>query len=124
MNELRVRGLDEGPFQAAVLDVVARIPAGHVADFGDIAEAIGYTRDAAPLVSWVIDGTSADVPWYRVTKIDGSLPARSDVHPLEQASLLGNEGVEVQPGPKVDLGRYRFKPESGRRYRGPIPSSR
>lgn len=123
MNEIRVRGLDEGPFKAAVLDVVSRIPAGRVADFGDIAEALGYSREAAPLVGWVIDGASADVPWHRVTRPDGSLPVRSDVHPLEQASLLGNEGVDVEPGPKVDLTRYRIKP-TGSRFRGPIPSDR
>lgn len=123
MNEIRVRGLDEGPFKAAVLDVVSRIPAGHVADFGDIAEALGYNREAAPLVGWVIEGASADVPWHRVTKPDGELPVRSDVHPLEQASLLGNEGIEVEPGPRVDLDKYRFRPTVSR-YRGPIHSSR
>lgn len=125
MNEIRVRGLDEGPFKAAVLEAVSRIPSGHVADFADIAEAIGYSRDAAPLVSWVIEGEIQDAPWHRVVGTDGSLPAKRGVHPIVHASLLGDEGVEVLAGPRVDLTRYRSKPSSiGIRFRGPIASSR
>lgn len=121
MNELRVRGLDEGPFRAAVLDAVTRIPKGRVADVGDIAESIGYPREAEVLVGWALEAPVPDVPWHRVLLADGSL-SRNDLRAQEQADLLSSEGVDLLPGPKVDLSRYRLKPVVPRR--GPIPSSR
>ncbi|MFN2609929.1 MAG: MGMT family protein [Actinomycetota bacterium] len=123
MNQLRARGLDEGPFRAAVFDVVSQIPAGKVADIGAIAESLGYPPDASRLVGWVIQSASPDVPWHRVTDNDGALPQRPGRHPIEQAALLGNEGIDVLPGPKVDLDRYGWKPEPSR-FRGPIVSFR
>jgi methylated-DNA-protein-cysteine methyltransferase-like protein len=123
MNQLRARGLDEGPFKAAVLDVVSQIPAGKVAEIGAIAESLGYPRNASPLVGWVIQAANSDVPWHRVTTPDGTLPERPGKHPIEQAALLGNEGIDVLPGPKVDLERYGWKPEPSR-FRGPIVSYR
>lgn len=127
MNELRVRGLSEGPFQAAVLDVVAQIPAGRVTEYGDIAEYMGYGRDASALVGWVIRGSAASgtltVPWHRVICEDGKLPEIPNKAPIEQALLLGNEGIDVLPGPRVELETYRWKPKPGS-MRGPIESQR
>lgn len=122
MNELRVRGLDEGPFRAAVLDAVTRIPKGRVADVGDIAESIGYPREAEILVGWALEAPVPDVPWHRVLLPDGSLP-HEDSRAQEQAELLSSEGIDLLPGPKVDLNRYRLKPVNPR-LRGPIPSFR
>lgn len=124
MNEIRARGLDEGPFKAAVLGVIAQIPAGKVADQADIAESLGYPRDAVPLVGWVIAGTSdPSVPWHRVICEDGSLPELPGRAVAEQVQLLGSEGVELEDGPRVDIDTYRWKPEP-RPFRGPIASYR
>lgn len=124
MSEIRVRGLDEGPFKAAVLRAVSQIPPGRVASWDDIAESLGYPTEAGRLVGWVVAGApGGEVPWHRVVRPDGTLPRRTR-HTAEQAGMLESEGVEVLPGPRVDPERYGWKPALAVRHRGPIVSAR
>lgn len=125
MNEIRLRELDEGPFKASVLEAVSLIPVGQVASYEDLAEAIGYPRDAGILVGWVIESVDdEDLPLHRVVRPDGTLPNRTKSHPIQQADMLGMEGIEILEGPRINLDLYRWHPMLQIRSRGPIYSTR
>jgi len=64
--------MDEA-FAEAVLRVVERIPPGCVATYGLIAEKLG--RGGARQVGGVMSREGHGVPWWRVVRADGSLPA-------------------------------------------------
>lgn len=87
-----------------MLEVVASIPAGHVATYGDVAAAAG---SASPrLAGWVLAQLSEDdLPWHRVLKADGRLaPAVA----ARQEQRLRAEGVAVLDG-RVRLREYRHR---------------
>jgi alkylated DNA nucleotide flippase Atl1 len=87
-----------------VLAVVARIPAGRVLSYGDVAALAPPTT--AREVGQVLLRHGDDVPWWRVLRADGT-PAR---HLRErQLALLRGEGVPLLPaGDAVDLRRARW----------------
>lgn len=81
--------------------LVASIPAGRVATYGDIAAAAGLST--ARTVGWIMRTDAADLPWHRVLGASG----RPAAHLAErQLRLLAAEGVPVTDG-RVDLRRAR-----------------
>ena len=89
--------------------VVAAIPPGRVATYGQVAELAGLPR-AARLVGRTMSrlplGTR--LPWHRVVNAAGtvSIPGSGGVH---QRALLEAEGVVFARG-RIDLGRFRWRP--------------
>jgi methylated-DNA-protein-cysteine methyltransferase related protein len=84
--------------------LVADIPAGRVATYGDIATAAGL---ASPrIVGWIMRTDSADLPWHRVITASGRPAAHL---PTRQLELLRAEGILAVDGrialPEV---RHRF----------------
>lgn len=80
--------------------LVAAIPAGSVATYGQIGRALGIgPRHAGRAVSLL----GGDVPWWRVVYADGA-PARC--HGGTARALLEAEGVPFRNG-HVDLTRVR-----------------
>jgi len=89
--------------------VIARIPPGRVATYGQVAAVaglggharqVGYALHALP--------DDSDLPWQRVINAAGGISARGDVHrPDLQRELLETEGVAMRGG-RIDLGRYRW----------------
>lgn len=90
---------------ARMLEVVAAIPAGRVATYGDIAAAAGSPspRLAGRVLAELSDD---DTPWYRVLRADGSFASQVAER---QAGLLRAEGIEVS-GDRIQLRRYRYRP--------------
>jgi methylated-DNA-protein-cysteine methyltransferase-like protein len=96
--------------------VVARIPLGRVATYGQVALLAGTPR-AARQVGYALAalrGTRHQIPWQRVL---GSRPralaAISILDPMGSAvqrALLETEGVEVDERGRVSLARYGWKP--------------
>ena len=86
-----------------MLDVVASIPAGKVATYGDIAARAG---SRSPRLAGFVLSQLADenTPWHRVLRADGT-PAPHLAQ--EQLQRLRAENVRVQDG-KVDLKRFRI----------------
>lgn len=87
-------------FRDRVFDVVARIPAGRVASYGDVAAALGDRRVARHVgfALAALPADRADVPWHRVVSSRGRVSRRGDGRPSEeQVYLLTSEGVEVDP---------------------------
>ncbi|MCU1697757.1 MAG: methyltransferase [Mycobacterium sp.] len=68
--------------------LVASIPAGRVATYGDIADAAGLS--SARTVGWIMRTDSSDLPWHRVLGASGRPAAHIATRQLE---LLRAEGV-------------------------------
>lgn len=93
-----------------IYEVIKRIPTGHVATYGQIAELAGLSRHAR-LVGYALHGCPRHLPWHRVINAKGriSLPADSTAA-MTQRRRLAEEGV-VLLGGRIDLARYRWSPD-------------
>lgn len=100
------------PRWRAIYEVVARIPYGQVATYGQVASLAGYPGRARQ-VGYALAGMPDDweLPWHRVINARGEISPRAwtKMHELQQA-LLEREGI-VFAGVKIDLKRYRWQPE-------------
>lgn len=85
-----------------VRELVASIPPGHVATYGDIAAAARLSN--ARTVGWIMRTDSADLPWHRVLGASGRPAAHLA---SRQLSLLAAEGCPIVDG-RVDLRQARF----------------
>jgi methylated-DNA-protein-cysteine methyltransferase-like protein len=83
--------------------VVARIPRGQVATYGEVAAAAGYPG-AARQVAWALHNSAAGLPWHRVLGAGGRirLPGASG---MEQRLRLEQEGVTFR-GSRVAMERH------------------
>ena len=84
--------------------LVATIPPGRVATYGDIAAVAGLS--SARIVGWIMRTDSSDLPWHRVILASGRPAAHLATRQLE---LLRAEGVLSVHGkvPLADV-RHRF----------------
>ena len=89
-----------------VLSVVAEIPAGCVASYGQIARLIGRPKNAR-LVGKVLKDSQfyGEYPCNRVVNHAGRLVPGWE----EQAALLAEEGVELKDDAHVDMRRYQWE---------------
>lgn len=87
-----------------MLEVVATIPQGKVATYGDVAARAGSPspRLAGRVLAELAD---KDTPWYRVLRANGT-PAPGIAE--RQLRLLAAEGVGSTNG-RVDLRRHRWQ---------------
>jgi alkylated DNA nucleotide flippase Atl1 len=89
-----------GPgFHARVRALVAAIPGGRVATYGDIAQALGsaaVARHVGFALAALPDGDGT--PWWRVVAAGGRIARAGTVAAKRQARLLRAEGVLVQAG--------------------------
>jgi methylated-DNA-protein-cysteine methyltransferase-like protein len=110
----------------AMWRVVARIPRGRVATYGQIARMAGFPGGART-AGWALralpDGlriTGRRVPWHRVINARGGVSPRSgEGHPdpgaARQILLLRRDGIPVGPDGTIDLGTRRWDGGSSRR---------
>jgi len=80
-----------------VRGLVAAIPSGQVATYGDIASAAGLS--SARIVGWIMRTDSSDLPWHRVVPASGRPTAHLADRQLE---LLRAEGV-LSDGGRIPL---------------------
>ncbi|MEV6908647.1 MGMT family protein [Amycolatopsis sp. NPDC051071] len=90
-----------------VREVIASVPAGSVATYGDIASVSG--APSPRLIGRILSEDGQDLPWHRILRADGT-PAPHLVH--EQLELLRAEGV-LGDGQRVDLRKYRWQRDPG-----------
>ena len=81
--------------------LVASIPAGRVATYGDIASAAQLSSPR--IVGWIMRTDSSDLPWHRVITASGRPAAHLQTRQLE---LLRAEGVLADDG-RVNLRQAR-----------------
>lgn len=93
------------PYAEAVLDLVARIPAGRAMAYGDVAAAL--QRGGGPRqVGTVMARFGSGVPWHRVVRADGSPAAGHEAEALRRHRA---EGTPLR-GLRVDMARARWMP--------------
>lgn len=86
-----------------VRKIVAAIPAGSVASYGDVAD---LARAPSPrLVGRILAEDGHDLPWHRVLRADGT-PAPHLAR--RQLELLRAEGV-LADGERVSMRQYRWQ---------------
>ena len=83
--------------------LVASIPTGRVATYGDIADAAGLS--SARIVGWIMRTDSSDLPWHRVLGASGRPAAHIATKQLER---LRAEGVLAIDG-RVRLAEVRHE---------------
>jgi len=94
-------------FQAAVLELVTKIPRGRVATYGQLAMLLGRPRSARAVGQALrrADG----VPWHRVVNAQGGISRRSRMSGMmTQRILLEQEGIVFRRG-RVVLVRFRWQ---------------
>lgn len=94
--------------------VVDSIPEGRVATYGQVAVLAGYPR-AARLVGQALGALDegSDTPWHRVVNARGTISRRGEpVIEHLQRLMLEEEGVELDPGGRIDLERFGWEPFS------------
>jgi alkylated DNA nucleotide flippase Atl1 len=97
-------------FVEAVLAVVADIPEGRVATYGDVAALLGSR--GARAVGQVMARYGSDVPWWRVVRAGGRPPAG---HAEAARPRYESEGVPLRltgddDGYRIDLAACRWRP--------------
>jgi len=83
--------------------LVAAIPSGNVATYGDIASIAGLSSPR--IVGWIMRTDSSDLPWHRVITASGR-PAQHLTS--RQLELLRAEGVLAVDG-RVALSEVRYE---------------
>ena len=113
----------------AIYRVVRRIPAGHVATYGQVAELAGFPGGARVAGAAMKTSRPADaVPWQRVLGKAGKTRARIAIHDpvgaAVQRQLLGDEGVTVGDSGRIALDRYGWLPAEATAGSGRVASPR
>lgn len=96
--------------QQRIRDVVAAIPPGSVASYGEVAERAGVPRGAR-LVGRALRETPEGIalPWHRVLRADGRIAFSPGSRAFrEQARRLRAEGVKVLRG-RADMARHGWR---------------
>lgn len=101
-------------FAAAVLRAVRRIPAGHVATYGDVADLVGRPGAARAVARVLAQAEAPGVPYHRVVGSDGRVGGARGGDPegwRSRARRLRAEGVAVAADGRIaGFARRRLRP--------------
>ena len=90
--------------------VVAAIPRGQVATYGQVAAQAGNPR-AARQVAWALRVYAGrGLPWHRVIGAGGLIRLPEGNGLERQRALLHAEGVAVDGAGRLDLAAYQWRP--------------
>jgi methylated-DNA-protein-cysteine methyltransferase-like protein len=99
-------------FFQQVWKLVANIPRGKVATYGQLAYLLDSPR-AARTVGWALHSTpeDLDIPWHRVINSKGCISMDCGEHsPDLQRALLEQEGILFDERGYVDLSVFQWQP--------------
>ena len=101
--------MDAEEYVERVLACIERIPRGRVTTYGAIAEVVGAELGGGGprQVGAVMAAYGGPVPWWRVVRADGSLPAS---HRDEARQAYLEEGTPLRPSGRIDLDRAFWRP--------------
>jgi methylated-DNA-protein-cysteine methyltransferase related protein len=101
--------MTENASYRAIWKVVATIPRGHVATYGQVARLAGLPRRARLVGTALGEAPAGKLPWFRVINAQGriALPPNSQGG-REQRRRLREEGVQFVKD-RVDLRQYGWK---------------
>ena len=94
-----------------VYDIVAKIPAGYVTTYGDIAKMLGRPR-MARFVGFAMTASAdkMDLPWHRVTFADGRL--WDGEWEKVQRNTLKKEGITFTDDGHINVEKHRWHIEN------------
>jgi methylated-DNA-protein-cysteine methyltransferase-like protein len=99
--------------RARIYSVVASIPEGRVATYGEVAAMAGFPRQARQVgyaLAALCDDN--DLPWHRVINAKGEISKRANGEcDPRQRLLLAIEGVEFDTRDRVSLARFGWRPD-------------
>jgi alkylated DNA nucleotide flippase Atl1 len=98
--------MDREAYVEAVLTTVERVPRGRVTTYGAVAEHVGVGGPRQ--VGAVMARHGGPVPWWRIVRADGSLPAS---HQGEARQAYLEEATPMRPSGAVDLAAAFWQPE-------------
>ncbi len=91
--------MDANPFYCLILTAVARLPAGRVASYAQVATQAGLPGRARMVGRVLREQDDANLPWHRVLRADGHLAfAKGSRNYGEQVRRLRAEGVVIRNG--------------------------
>lgn len=102
-------------FYAQVWNIVARIPRGKVASYGQIAkmlpppegiDAETYTEFGALWVSNAVAASPNEIPWQRVVNSKGQITERDGLEAKRHKLMLEDEGVFFNPRGRIDMKKF------------------
>jgi methylated-DNA-protein-cysteine methyltransferase-like protein len=98
-------------FFKQVYQIVAQIPKGKVASYGQIAALLGEPRHAR-IVGWAMHDAPKELnlPCHRVVNKSGKLSPGYIFGPGEQRILLEKEGVTFLEDGHIDMNKYLWEP--------------
>lgn len=100
------------PLHEAIYRMVARVPMGRVATYGQIASLVGRCgpRQVGTAMSRV--PATREVPWQRIVNARGEISARRDGGGSpEQRARLESEGVVFDRRGRIDLKQFGWSRE-------------
>ena len=107
-------GSDTERFRKAVLAVVARIPEGRLASYGQVAMLAGWPqrpRQVGMVLRGLPEGTP--LPWHRVVNNSGYVPSKGRWWgAMAQIGRLRDEGIPVDDQGNLDLKAFRWDSQS------------
>ena len=98
------------PFSKAVLKMVAKIPKGKVATYGQIAKISGNSGGSRG-VAWILHACSKKykLPWQRVINSQGKISFdKFSKEYKTQKKLLENEGIHFSEAGVVNFKKYQW----------------
>lgn len=99
---------EDKPF-TRVQKLIAKIPKGRVATYGQLSELIGG-RLTPVGIGWAIRAApEGTIPWQRVVAAKGRISTDGE-HPGLQREMLESEGVTFTSDGRVDLDRHAWRP--------------
>ncbi len=105
---------------ARLYELIAEIPAGQVATYGQLAKIVGCGPRQVGQALGALSGKDAKrVPWHRVVNSQGKISVRAEGGgETLQGDLLRQEGIIWRAGGRIDLKTYGwagpFNPEDWR----------
>lgn len=99
MNPETTAGLYE-----RIYEMVRRVPRGHVASYGQIAELVGGC--SARMIGYALSAIpeGADIPWHRIVNRRGEISLIIGAE--EQRERLESEGIHLSVTGRIDLTVY------------------
>ena len=103
------------PFDQRVWNLVACIPHGRLATYGQVAELIG-AYGCARQVGWALRRLPlpSTIPWHRVVNAQGRIAMAISREGTDwlQRELLLQEGISVDATGRLPLRQYRWWPKA------------
>ena len=100
---------EKGSPYERIYSVVARIPPGRLATYGQVARLAGIPNGARQ-VGYALAALRPGnrLPWHRVVNARGAISMRNSGAVAEQRFRLEKEGIRIRPGGNVDLQSCRW----------------